>query len=274
MGTEYRLLKYKMVLSLRTSLVKLTSVLFILMGIGCKYARSVSAGVKSPKADGFACPEIDGYNDQKSGKGKRLCSCSSVPAEKPEAPPKEIWSVYQFTNWLRIRQRVFFVRSGEQSLCPCCNGDLKVIGSRRRRYIDGYGSTVILVIRRLKCRSCKKHHHELPDLLVPYKRYGSESIEAVVSLDNNIYVSADESTIRDWRRWFKEISDYLLGCLVSILIQQGLDPAEVILSTLPRSPLQRIYHLVGDAPGWLARVVRPIANFNLWPQTRSAFLSA
>lgn len=169
---------------------------------------------------------------------------------------------------------MFFVKSGEQSFCPCCNGDLKVIGSRRRRYIDGCGNTVILVIRRLRCRSCKKYHHELPDLLVPYKRYGSESIEAVVSMDRDLYVSADESTISDWRRWFKEISDYLLGCLVSILIQQGSDSAEGFLSTLPRSPLQRMYHLVGDAPGWLARVVRPVANFNLWPHTRSAFLSA
>ncbi len=168
---------------------------------------------------------------------------------------------------------MFFVRSGEQNCCPCCNGDLRVAGSRKRRYIDGLGNTVVLIIRRLQCQICGKYHHELPDILVPFKRYSSESIEATLNMEKNLYVSADESTIGRWRRWFKEIYDYLLGCLISILIQQGLDCVEDVLSTLPRSPLHRIYHLVGDAPGWLARVVRPIANFNLWPQTRLAFLS-
>lgn len=168
---------------------------------------------------------------------------------------------------------MFFVKSGEQNHCPCCNGDLKVVGSRKRRYIDGLGNTVVLIIRRLQCQICSKHHHELPDILVPYKRYSSESIEATLNMEKNLYVSADESTISRWRKWFKEIYDYLMGCLISILIQQGLDSVEDVLSTLPRSPLQRINHLVGDAPGWLARIVRPIANFNLWPQTRLAFLS-
>jgi hypothetical protein len=33
-------------------------------------------------------------------------------------------------------------------------------------------------------------------------------------------------------------------------------------SGLFESKLQRIWQYVGDAPGWLARVVRPIANLN------------
>ncbi|WP_425387641.1 hypothetical protein [Aneurinibacillus terranovensis] len=39
------------------------------------------------------------------------------------------------------------------------------------------------------------------------------------------------------------------------------------------SALQRIGRLVGNAPRWLARIVRPIVNDNLWLHTRFAFLS-
>lgn len=85
-------------------------------------------------------------------------------------------------------------------------------------------------------------------------------------------VTADESTIGRWRSWFMELADYFLGCLVSIAIRYGKDSVEIV-SHLPKSTLQSIWHHVGDAPGWLARIVRPVANLNLWVHTRSAFLS-
>ncbi|MGI6365621.1 MAG: DUF6431 domain-containing protein [Bacillota bacterium] len=99
---------------------------------------------------------------------------------------------------------MFFVRSGEQNPCPCCGGSLKVVGSRERKYINGIGEKVVLVIRRLQCSHCTKVHHELPDILTPYKRYGSESIEAVVSGESELTVAADESTITRWKHWFQE----------------------------------------------------------------------
>lgn len=173
---------------------------------------------------------------------------------------------------LRTPQKGFFVRSGEQNPCPCCSGPLKVIGSRRRKYINDTGDTIVLVIRRLRCGHCGKLHHELPDLLVPYKRYGNESIEAVVTGKSALTVAADESTIWRWRNWFLELLDYLLGCLKSIAIRYGRESVEKD-SHLPKSTLQKIWHHVGDAPGWLARIVRPVANSNLWVHTRSAFLS-
>ncbi len=164
------------------------------------------------------------------------------------------------------------VKSGEQSYCPCCGGTLKVIGSRKRNYINGAGEKVTLIIRRLQCKPCTRIHHELPDLLVPYKRYGSESIEAVVTGDANLTVAADESTISRWKHWFMELSVHFLGCLISIAICHMKNAVEE-RSCLPQSPLQRIWHYVGDAPCWLSRVVRPIVNTNYWVQTRSAFLS-
>lgn len=175
-------------------------------------------------------------------------------------------------SWLRTLKRVFFVRSGEQNFCPCCGGALNVIGSRRRHYINGLGERLALIIRRLRCSPCKRVHHELPDILVPYKRYGSESIEAVVSGASTLAVAADESTITRWKRWFADVAHYLAGALVSIAICHGIHSVEG-RSDLPESSLQRICHFVGDAPRWLARVVRPVVNANYWVQTRSAFLS-
>jgi hypothetical protein len=50
------------------------------------------------------------------------------------------------------------------------------------------------------------------------------------------------------------------------------DPAEE--PSDPSQPAhQRIGQLVGLAPGWLGRIVRPVVNVHLWVHTRSAFLS-
>lgn len=127
-----------------------------------------------------------------------------------------------------------------------------------------------MIIRRLRCCDCGRMHHELPDILVPYKRYGSESIEAAVTRDTALDVAADESTIRRWRNWFKDMAGYLLGCLTSIVIRYGRGYVEEV-SCLPGSVLERIWRHVGDAPGWLARLVRPVTNSNLWVHTRFAF---
>ena len=162
------------------------------------------------------------------------------------------------------------MRSAEQNLSPCCGDALKVIGSRPRTHIDSAGNKDALIIRRLRCLHCKRIHHELPDILFPYKRYGSESIEAAVSGSSDLCVAADESTIARWRKWFLEMANYLLGCLTSIAFRLGKGSVEEMIR-LPKSALQRIGYYVGDAPGWLARVVRPVANANLWVHTRSAF---
>lgn len=149
---------------------------------------------------------------------------------------------------------------------------LIVIGSRKRYFINGAGERVVLIIRRLSCKTCKRVHHELPDILVPYKRYNSESIEAVLNGDIVLTVAADESTISRWKRWFLDLANYFVGCLISIAVRYLRNTAEE-KPELPVSPLQRIRHYVGDGPGWLARVVRPVVNANYWVQTRSAFLS-
>jgi hypothetical protein len=65
---------------------------------------------------------------------------------------------------------------------------------------------------------------------------------------------------------------YFIGCLRSISIRLGQVPVQE-LSDPALSACQRIGPFVGREPGWLARIVRPIVNANLWMHTRSAFLS-
>ncbi len=167
-----------------------------------------------------------------------MCNCCNRSTRS--VPPK-VWLLYQTMSWLRSRKTVFLVRSKEQNFCPCCGGHLKVVGSRRRTCIYGSGEKTVLVIRRLGCTQCERIHHELPDMLVPYKRHVSESIEAVVSEDLNLSVSADECTLGRWKSWFNDMFDYFQGCLKSIAIRSGRQSAED-RSGLPKFKLQRIWH--------------------------------
>lgn len=157
-----------------------------------------------------------------------------------------------------------YVQSQEHSICPICNSpELKVIGSRKRRALQDNGETLVLIIRRLRCRNCLRIHHELPDILVPYKRYTSTVIEAILD-GAGAEVCCENSSIYRIKRWFAEISEYITGCLSAIAARLGLEI---------KGPAYRIKDLMGEMAGWLARTVRTIVNTNNWLHTRSAFLS-
>jgi hypothetical protein len=136
--------------------------------------------------------------------------------------------------------------------CPCCQMSLTVVGSRSRVWLKSSGYKAKLIIRRLYCASCGRIHHELPDILVPYKRYDAESIENVLSQPSLTVVAADESTIRRWRSWFLAWVVYAAGCLASLSVRFNLPVARS--STLCPSALQSLGRFVGTAAGWLSRV--------------------
>jgi hypothetical protein len=176
-------------------------------------------------------------------------------------------------SWLK-RSQVFLVRCVETVHSPCCGEHLKVIGSRQRKLHTSAGEIKKFVIRRLRCMGCRQIHHELPDCIVPYKRYESACVEQVVSDSPEVIdVAAENATLYRWQHWFRRHTAYLLGCLSSISIRYHQDSAQ-IPSVPSQSTHQRIGRYVGNAPGWLARIVRPIANANCWLHTRSAWLSA
>lgn len=157
---------------------------------------------------------------------------------------------------------VFCVRSAEKVAAPCCGGALCVVGSRPRVWFKSSGDKAKLILRRLHCEPCGRIHHELPDLLVPYKRYDAESIEGAVSEPPLTDIAADESTLLRWKNWFLAWTVYAAGCLQSIAMRFNLPV--VSSSARPQSALQLLGRFIGDAAGWLKRIVRPITNSNLW----------
>lgn len=176
-------------------------------------------------------------------------------------------------SWLKS-QPAFFVRCAESIVSPCCGEKLVVIGSRLRKLVSGEGEMKRLVIRRLRCEQCRKIHHELPDCIVPYKRYESDCIEQVVTQSAGLLVApADQATLGRWRSWFQHLARYWEGALLALAVRYNLD-LEVGPSNPSSSAHHRLGRLVGDVPGLLARIVRPVVNANLWLHTRSVFLSA
>ncbi len=87
--------------------------------------------------------------------------------------------------------------------CPCSQGSLDCVGSRSRKRIRASGAENRLIIRRLQCEDCQRIHHELPDILVPYKRYDGESIERALTESTATDVAADDATLSRWRSWFQ-----------------------------------------------------------------------
>lgn len=171
-------------------------------------------------------------------------------------------------------QLAFSVKGTEKVACPCCGEELKVIGSRLRKYIRDNGEKTALRIRRLQCVGCHQIHHELPDFFLPYKRYEACCFEKIIQSPHNNDIPADNSTLFRWNRWFFTLIDYWLGCLRSIALRFQMDLTSVNSAPMDSlTVLEKIGRLVGDAAGWLSRMAKPIVNVNLWLQTRSAFLS-
>ena len=139
----------------------------------------------------------------------------------------------------------------ECHVCPVCGFTLQVIGIRERKYIDSGGITCILVIRRLRCKSCRVIHHELPDILVPYKRHCAKTVKNIVD-DKPESTCCDDRTAKRIKAWWEACRLYFENVLVSLSEKYG-----VVFSQRP-------------AP---REIVRAVVNANLWIHTRSAYLS-
>ena len=132
-----------------------------------------------------------------------------------------------------------------------CGGALEVMGSRKRKVIDSGGDKRTLVIRRLRCKVCGRVHHELPDIVVPYKRHCTQTIEKIIA-GRTDEVYCEEGTIRKIKAWWAACRLYFESVMVSLREKLG-----IVFSEHP-------------AP---REIVRAVANAHLWVHTRSAFLS-
>ncbi len=168
-------------------------------------------------------------------------------------------------------QKGFFYRSLEEFICPVCGHRKRtVIGSRKRSFLDRAGSRKVLRIRRLKCNSCHKIHHELPDCLIPYKRHCSFTIEAAQKDPETLGADVEQSTLYKWKKWAQRLGTRFLGVLESLRLQAGIrDPGTLLAGSV----FQRVRDLTGTDRHWLTVAVRFLVNANYYMQTRTAFLT-
>jgi len=154
------------------------------------------------------------------------------------------------------------------SRCPVCTGALVVIGSRPRTRRTPTGDRQVLVIRRLRCTTCYRIHHELPACLVPYQRYDAESWEAVAQHGRQAAVAVDEGTLRRWLGWLTTWGAAARRRWAALAARPGPgrgDPWPAALHGSPPWP--------AAPPGWLSVVVPHLVQHAGWGQTRSAWLS-
>lgn len=124
-------------------------------------------------------------------------------------------------------------------------------------------SCIFLVVRRLRCCGCKKISHELPDMVVPYKRHESDTIANGLREDVPPEVDCcptESSTISRWKHWFFYNQTFLEESLHALQNQQD----GISLLILPLSPLHR------QPQGWLRLLVYRLVNSGFWIHTRSA----
>ena len=163
----------------------------------------------------------------------------------------------------------FHVKNTEVAVCPVCSKKLKVIGSRKRGIIKYNGKKIPLQIRRLKCEDCNEIHHELPDIIVPYKRYSTPTIEKILLDKNSIKDDClcEISTISRMKSWFNAHREYFQCTLQSLQLLYNQDN-EIYKKISELIPLENYERL---STGWLKTLVRMLVNSNKWVQTRSAF---
>lgn len=103
------------------------------------------------------------------------------------------------------------------------------------------------LVQRLKCPKCNRIHHELPDFIVPYKRYCVQIIEDAIDGKTDSLPCYD-STIQSFKRWFIGVADKMVLLLNEVKSATKDNPQS--LSSLPL-----IKELYGATVGWLAWAV-------------------
>jgi len=164
--------------------------------------------------------------------------------------PKDMINIAKYRLEYNPKEKASYVWAEEEIVCPICGcANLKRKGRRKRKVIMPDGKIAVLKIRRLKCKSCKKIHHELPDIIVPYKSHSAQTIEIIINeIDES--VPCEESTINRIKAWWVSIQLYIESVAASIKFKYNI--------TFPKEIK-------------LLEIVRALVNTHLWPGTYSAW---
>lgn len=198
---------------------------------------------------------------------KRICSGH---AESKDANPNPMIIIQDYIIYYNSESALYFIKSNEAgAYCPICSSKMKVIGIRKRGIIEYYGEKKRLVIRRFYCKKCDRIHHELPDMIIPYKRYTSDATEKILSTNISNYsdYNCETSTLLRIKLWFYLLKDYFERALEAIKLQH-CDDGFICKNIAVLMPLRNYTEF---SAGWLRTLVRLLVNSNRWVHTRSAF---
>jgi len=113
--------------------------------------------------------------------------------------------VSSFTLNYNSEKEITHIISAEKVNCPLCDGNLTYRNSKPRGRIDIAGIKSFFLLRRFTCSQCQRLHTEIPDFLQPFKHYDSHAIQSVLdNTEDAAICAADDSTMRRWRKTFRE----------------------------------------------------------------------
>ena len=172
--------------------------------------------------------------------------------------------VSSFKIRYNTEKKYYEIYDAEDVQCPYCVGILKYRNSRQRNVLDELRNKTVYLLRRLWCAACKHLHTEIPDIIHPYRHFGSSVIQDVLSGGGDI-CAADDSTIRRWRNDFEEAKPDIEQRLKSIYV----------LETGSYAPLttgvKTLDSLIKAEPRWLSLVIKLLICHGHRPCTSFAF---
>ena len=93
------------------------------------------------------------------------------------------------------KEGIFIITGLEDVLSPCCGKKLTVHGTCKRQ-LKTTGGEAKLQLRVMDCE-CGKSHREMPDGIVPYRRYSAEMICMIFGEDSPEFTDNTDVTIDD-----------------------------------------------------------------------------
>lgn len=146
---------------------------------------------------------------------------------------------------------------------------MHVVGSRNRKIFffltDTENEQRLYRIRRLKCPTCNKIHHELPNFMIPYKRQCTATVTYILE-GNDIY-DLSEKVVNRTHHWFNLRVNAFVGLVTQLFRNELMVP----VCTLPDDAFSKLDWLkacFGHHPKWLNHLVHGLVFSGLWPQTR------
>lgn len=111
-------------------------------------------------------------------------------------------------------------------------------------------------------------HHELPFLIIPFKRYSSEAVELTIapSQEHENDYSCETSTAIRLKIWFFLLREYFKKALKSLAFihSNNIETCKDL-----NSLINNLDNLSG-VTGWLKKLVRYLVNSGRWVHTRFA----